>query len=377
LRYFQAQQYELAKTQFEAALKLSPDDPTLLSNLSQTYFKLGQINGDQGEFNEAIPLFQEAIKINPDISIFHLATGWAYSKSDQDDRAINELEAAIKLDPKGSEAYQILGEIYEKQDSPEKAIEILEKALSFHPENESLKSQIAKLKTDNNLESHFEKSSSSHFIIKFEGEEKKDIAQIVSDDLDEAYHEIGGIFYEKSLHPVIVILYSDKSFRENVHSPNWAGGIYDGKIRIPVRGSNQELSSLKRLLFHEYTHAVLYQISPFPIPTWLNEGLAIYFEGDNRESRLALRVEEARKKGSLIPLHELQGSFMEMDSATSELAYGESKEAVQILINRYSVRRLRDLVDQYKGMSSFPSVFEQVFLIPFGEFEKAYLRGTM
>jgi tetratricopeptide (TPR) repeat protein len=376
LRYFQEKQFDMAKTEFEAALKLAPDQPVILNNLSRACFELGQAKGEEHLFSEALSLFQEAIQFNPDVSAFHVASGWAYDKLDQDDHAIDELESAIRLDPKEGNAYQILGEIYHKQDAPERAIETLEKALSLQPDNDSLRKRIAKMKQDNNLESHFGKTASSHFIIKFEGEENKEIANIVSDNLDEAFHEIGGLFYEKSLQPVIVILYSDQSFRDNVHSPVWAGGIYDGKIRIPVRGWNQDLGGLKRLLFHEYTHAVLYQITSYPIPTWLNEGLAIYFEGGGTSNRLGLRVEAARKNGNLIPLHQLQGSFMEMDSATSELAYGESKEAVQFLIDRYSIKRLRDLLDQYKGMNTFPTIFEQEFLIPFDQFETEFLRGT-
>jgi tetratricopeptide (TPR) repeat protein len=373
LRYFESKQFELARDQFKAALELSPGDSTLMGNLAYTWFAMGRIELDKMRFHEALAAFERAIQTSPGISSFHTGAGLAYDKMEEEESALRELEEAARLNPKESEAYRLMGEIYYKTDRPDKALEALEKALSLQPDDKTLKERIAKINQDKNTESAFGKSSSHHFIVRFEGEENKEVAQKVSDILEEAYHNIGSVFYAKSLNPIPVILYSDQSFRETVHGPAWAGGLYDGKIRIPVQGSTTDLDRLKRVLFHEYTHAVIFQLTPSPIPTWLNEGLAIHFEGNPPQDSMPSKVVLAQQKGGLIPLRQLHGSFMEMNSATSELAYEESRLAVESLINRYSVKRIRDLLEQYRGAESFSPVFEEVFLISYEDFEKAFL----
>ncbi|MBI1822083.1 MAG: tetratricopeptide repeat protein [Nitrospirae bacterium] len=375
LRYFESKQFEMARDQFKSALELSPNDPTLLNNLAFSQMEIGKIQGQKLQLKEAIASFESAIQINPNISTFHVGAGWAYDKAEQEEKALQELEEAIRLNPKEILAYQLLGDIYYKNDNPDKAIEALEKALALQPDEKSLQQRLAKIKQDRNTESKFEKSASFHFTIKFEGEENKEIAQKVSEILEAAYRDIGSIFYQKSFRPVIVILYSDKLFRETVHSPSWAGGIYDGKIRIPVQGSAKDPEGLRRILYHEYTHAVLFQLTPSPIPTWLNEGLAMYFEGNHSMNNALQIVDSARREGRLIPLRRLQGTFMDMDANTSELAYQESRIAVQNLIDHYSIKRIRDVLERYRGLDQFASVFEEGFLISYDDYEKSFMAG--
>ena len=48
-------------------------------------------------------------------------------------------------------------------------------------------------------------------------------------------------------HEIQVILYSGQQFQEVTDAPGWSGGIYDGKIRIPIGGIEQETPGLRRL----------------------------------------------------------------------------------------------------------------------------------
>jgi tetratricopeptide (TPR) repeat protein len=355
------------------ALELRPDDPVVKTNLAHVYLAIGQERGRNLQYDEALEAFQKALEWNPALPILYNAEGWAYHKLGRSDDAIGALEESLRLNPGETDAYRQLGDIYEELDEPEKGIEALEKAFALHPEDAALSEKIAKLKRDREIESAYQKTSTTHFIIKFEGEEKKDIAAIVSDILGKAYSDIGSIFYEKGLQPVIVILYSEQEFRNSVHGPGWSGGIFDGKIRIPVQGSLNKPEELKRVLYHEYTHAVLHQVNHYPIPTWINEGLAMYFEGEAEEDPLNRALSEARKNGKVIPLDQLQGNFFGMSPETANLAYGESRSAVKRLIDHYGVRRVRDLIELYRGPDSFPAVFEQVFLISYEAFNHSFL----
>jgi hypothetical protein len=89
-------------------------------------------------------------------------------------------------------------------------------------------------------------------------------------------------------------------------SLSWAVGAFDGTIRIPMRGALENQRELERILSHEYTHALVRQLSPRPVPVWLNEGLASALEADD----VSLARELLRRAGTPILRefqHELNG----------------------------------------------------------------------
>ena len=70
-------------------------------------------------------------------------------------------------------------------------------------------------------------------------------------------------------------------------------------------------------------------VAPRGVPTWLHEGLAQYFEGDD--------VAAARRrvaKNGVIPLRYLEGSFSQLTAPQATLAYNESLVIVAQLFQR-------------------------------------------
>ena len=69
-------------------------------------------------------------------------------------------------------------------------------------------------------------------------------------------------------------LFPTRAFREVTQSPDWVGGLYDGKIRVPLGGLESLTRRAKQVLSHELTHAVIHSKSRGNCPRWLHEGLA-------------------------------------------------------------------------------------------------------
>ena len=113
-------------------------------------------------------------------------------------------------------------------------------------------------------------------------------------------------------------------------SPQWAGGLYDGRIRLAVGGGLDDPASLDRVVVHELAHAFVQHIAPGGVPAWLHEGLAVLFEqGEERWIDQHLRA-----AGRLPSLSSLEGGFAGLNAADAILAYAQSAAAARVLINR-------------------------------------------
>jgi hypothetical protein len=76
----------------------------------------------------------------------------------------------------------------------------------------------------------------------------------------------------------VVIHPSNEDFIARTHAPSWASGVYDGgAVHVAVNPST-DLGVVITTLRHELMHAQLHTAVGC-MPTWFNEGLAMYFAG--------------------------------------------------------------------------------------------------
>ena len=87
------------------------------------------------------------------------------------------------------------------------------------------------------LHESFGQKLGDHFTVLFEGPAEAELAQKAIDTLEAAFWRIGAALYTYPTEPIVVVLYTREQFRDVTQSPEWAGGVYDGKIRVPVQGA--------------------------------------------------------------------------------------------------------------------------------------------
>ena len=104
--------------------------------------------------------------------------------------------------------------------------------------------------------------------------------------------------------PITVVLYTQQQFRDVTRTPGWSGGLFDGRIRLPVRGGLADRREFERVLTHEYVHALVHSVAAGGVPAWLNEGLAAALETGGADRA---RTDIAR--GPVVPLRSLERSF--------------------------------------------------------------------
>ena len=327
-----------------------------------------------GDYQTARKSFEQALRYDNSSSDVHLGLGIAYFHLLDDRYAEKELSKAVAINPKASVAYQYLGELYYRKDDLETAVSYWEKAVALNPSATDLRTRLDRIRREHKAEQNFNRDTSSHFLIKYEGREKIEAGRIVSRILEDAYGEVGRALSYYPDQEIQVLLYSGQQFQEVTDAPGWSGGVYDGKIRLPIGGIEQETPALRKLLYHEYTHAVVRSITP-RCPAWLNEGLAQYFEGRQIDGGQRELLRKYAQAGKLPSLTQMEGSFMGLASGQARNAYLFSLSSVIYMIDSFRMYRVKMVLDELARGADTSNSLSKGILVSYEDFELGWKRS--
>jgi tetratricopeptide (TPR) repeat protein len=323
-----------------------------------------------GQITEASRLFHDAIAENAHDATLFLGAGLVAHLQGQEMEARTALQEAVRLNPKLTAAALLLGDIAYRMGDLEMAVRTYEAALEVEPNNAQIQGRLESWRKEAALHNRFQQSLSPHFTVLFEGPAEQRLAAAAVDALEAAYWRIGTALLAYPPTVITVVLYTDEQFRDITRSPAWAGGVFDGKIRVPMRGALNDPRQLEKVLAHEFTHALVKSLAPRGVPTWVDEGLAVVFEmGD---LRWAERL--ARRAPSLVPLPRLHDGFLSLPADQVPLAYAESALAVQMLIERGGIPALTALLQDLAAGQEFTHAFERRVFLSYPEFLTLWAR---
>jgi len=326
------------------------------------------------DYEAARNSFEQARRYNDSAAAAHLGLGIAYFYLRNDQYAERELNRALEINPREATAYQYLGELYYRKDDLESAASYWEKAVELDPSASGPRARLERVRREHKTEKDFNQDVTSHFLVKYEGREKIEAGRIVLRILEDAYSEVGRALSYYPDGEMQVILYSDQQFQEVTDAPGWSSGIYDGKIRIPIGGIEQKTSGLRRTLYHEYTHAVVRAITP-RVPTWLNEGLAQYFEGKEINGRQKEMLRRLAQAGKLPPLSNLEGSFMGLGGEQAVFAYLISLSSVRYMIDSFGMYRVKDILEELAAGADTGKAISNSIMLSYEELDSNWKRS--
>ncbi len=165
--------------------------------------------------------------------------------------------------------------------------------------------------------------------------------------------------------PVIVYVYASSQELQGamIFPQEWTGGVAFTEFGIIAIGiSPDNIDWGKGALVHELTHLVVHQIvfSPYgSLPVWLDEGLAMYNEGE-LSPQLKSRLEEAISEGNLISVRSLCSPFS-ADPEKAYLSYAESYSLVEYLLDNYSGDNMLDLLTLIKQGSTYDEALIEAY----------------
>jgi len=148
--------------------------------------------------------------------------------------------------------------------------------------------------------------------------------------------------------PIHLYIYGDTDDMRDaiLYEPGWTGGVAYPDHNIVIIGiAERDLDWGRSTIAHELTHVLVGHLTFSclgDVPTWLNEGLAVYSEGalDPSSER---QLNDAINNDELLTLRSLSGGFSEVPSR-AYLSYSQSYSVVKFMIETYGQGKMNSLL---------------------------------
>ena len=344
-------EYEKGILHLREAYLLFPLNVMLRRNLAEGYAAYGHQQFKQKRYEQADENFIKALELYPDEAGYSLLRGICNYNLKKYDVARYELERARSLDQNSTEVLYYLGLVLFETDRRNDALELWEQALKLSPGRKEIVALLAKSRREESVEAKMDRSNSSRFDLTYNSDVDAVFARSVLDVLEEAANLIGaelGLFPESR---VPVGIYKRADYNTVTDSPDWSGGFYDGKIRLPYSTLTEITPAMRGVLFHEYAHVVVFELTRGNCPLWLNEGIAEMF-GRMQHNRPLPEFGRAARAGKLIDFRKLEANFNEFSPVVAALAYQQSYALVNYMVVTYGWHNIRQILDRLgRGLS--------------------------
>ncbi|HEX2697136.1 MAG TPA: peptidase MA family metallohydrolase [Anaerolineales bacterium] len=196
----------------------------------------------------------------------------------------------------------------------------------------------------------------------------KNDSSFAQDLLDNAVNGLARIEKDAGLtadQPIDLYIYASTDDMKDaiLYEPSWTGGQAFPEHNIVIIGiSPSDLTWGRRAEVHELTHVLVGHLTFTclgDVPTWLNEGLAVYSEGPLDEQSQQ-QLDDAIKNDTLLSVRSLSGGFSEV-SDKAYLSYSESESIVGFLIKTHGREQMTALLIDLRDGNTIDEALNQVY----------------
>ena len=160
-------------------------------------------------------------------------------------------------------------------------------------------------------------------------------------------------------------------------SQAWTGGLaFTSRNILLITVDPAELDTHIPGMIHELAHLLVSELTFNcfgDLPTWLEEGLAMYAEGDLTDHQ-RISLEDAIASDDLISLRSLNSSFP-ADHSGAHLSYAQSWSLVNYLITVYGWPKMQRLLDVFAEGATYEQAIKKVYRIDLDGLQAAWLRS--
>jgi len=250
------------------------------------------------------------------------------------------------------------------------AIDELDRGVELSPEREDLAGLLERWRREREVEREFASYGSLRFELSYDGDVDDIVAggaQRAVELLEAAYGELWLFLGHDPVtvggERIEVVFYTPEDFRDVTGLGHWAGGAYDGRIRVPIEDFDGDEARWTATLWHELCHAFLHDMIDGGPPGWLDEGLAQWLEpGRTRDLE---RARAGLSSDALVSLEDLSGSLAQLgDPATIRRGYATALAFVDHLVVNYGDYVLKELLVALANGRTAEARFEELVGFP-------------
>jgi hypothetical protein len=373
LEHLSSGRYAEAAAALEKALEEEPAAEPLRTALAQAWSGIATSHFQAGRLAEARDFMEKAAALRPGVAEYRLLLARIFFRQNDLRGARREIDVAIDLAPGDARARELSGDIYDREGLLNRAVAEWEEAAAGGGSH-ALAGKSERGRREMATEEGMARESSRFFAVLYDRDVPQQLVKDLFGILDQAFDTLHDRLGEYPRDEIKVLLYSRVAFRDITRMPDWAGGAYDGKIRIPVGGlaNVQEATGLLSILIHEMTHAFLHRMAPQGLPLWFNEGIATTFQGwDAVKIRAWFAEHPPEGLASLADVDRaLRGRGGSVDAA-----YAAARLAVADLEELRGFGAVRRLIAGVGAGRPFAEVFLDEMRLEVAEFEERWAEG--
>jgi len=222
-------------------------------------------------------------------------------------------------------------------------MELWEQALKLAPGRKEISTILAKARKESAVEGKMDQGYSSRFDLSYDHDVDVSFALSILELLETAASAVNSELDHYPRARVPVSIYKRNDYRIVTDSPDWSGGLYDGKIRLPFGAARELTPVMRAALFHEYAHVVVFDLTHGNCPLWLNEGIAEMF-GRSQDNHPLTELEHALQSGAIADFKKLEKSFSGLSKSEAILAYQQSYSMVNYLATTFGWHRIKRIL---------------------------------
>ena len=274
--------------------------------------------------------------------------------------AEEEFDLYLKGQPGDPQMLVLYADLLESSGRFEQAVQALEKASAAEgvtqADQEAIASRLAAMRK-RAKESEFQLyETSNNFRLTYRAEDSAELIEFVLQELETALDYLADRFgFDYPRQTIEVILYPGDVFSSVVSGgPAWAEGIFDGRMRIPLRDymlQQPGYGHLPMILRHELVHALFAQMADNrDLPPWLNEGFAQRFSCPD-----PCRFEFGPNPGGFLATGDFHNAFVSYNKVKAGRAYQQSMYLSLLLEKEFGRDSYRAIVRRVKPAADLSS----------------------
>ncbi|MEP7137200.1 MAG: peptidase MA family metallohydrolase [Chloroflexota bacterium] len=148
-----------------------------------------------------------------------------------------------------------------------------------------------------------------------------------------------------------------------LYEPSWTGGQAFPDHDIVILGISQnDLDWGRKAIVHELTHVLVGHLTfscLSDVPTWLNEGLAVYSEG-KLDDASQTQLDDAIKSNTLLTVRSLSSGFSEVPDK-AYLSYSQSFSIAKFLVETYGQEKMTALLTALRDGATVDEALTQTY----------------